>query len=56
VIEQTIGETPPDDYRNADFLLEHGMVDQVVTRREVPTVLGSVLRTRMMGRDRLPAA
>lgn len=56
VIEQTIGKTLPDDYQSADFLLERGMVDQAVTRREVPTVLGSVLRTRMMGRDRLPAA
>jgi acetyl-CoA carboxylase carboxyl transferase subunit beta len=56
VIEQTIGETLPDDYQSADFLLERGMVDRVVTRRDLPAVLGSVLRTRMMGRDRLPAA
>ncbi len=56
VIEQTIRETLPDDYQTADFLVKHGMVDRVVTRRELPAVLGSVLRTRMMGRDRLPAA
>jgi acetyl-CoA carboxylase carboxyl transferase subunit beta len=56
VIYQTIRETLPDDYQTADFLLERGMVDRVVTRREAPAVLGSVLRTRMMGRERLPAA
>ena len=56
VIYQTIRETLPDDYQTADFLLERGMVDRVATRRELPAVLGSVLRTRMMGRDRLPAA
>jgi acetyl-CoA carboxylase carboxyl transferase subunit beta len=56
VIYQTIRETLPDDYQTADFLLERGMVDRVVTRREAPAVLGAVLRTRMMGRERLPAA
>jgi len=56
VIYQTIRETLPDDYQTADFLVERGMVDRVATRRELPTVLGSVLRTRMMGRERLPAA
>ncbi|HLY77760.1 MAG TPA: acetyl-CoA carboxylase carboxyltransferase subunit beta [Caulobacteraceae bacterium] len=56
VIYQTIRETLPDHYQTADFLVERGMVDRVVTRRELPTVLGSVLRTRMMGRERLPAA
>jgi len=39
VIEQTIRETLPDDYQTAAFLVEHGMVDRVVTRRELPAVL-----------------
>jgi acetyl-CoA carboxylase carboxyl transferase subunit beta len=57
VIEQTIRETLPVNYQTAEFLVERGMVDRVATRRELPTVLGMVLRTRMMmGRARLSAA
>jgi acetyl-CoA carboxylase carboxyl transferase subunit beta len=56
VIHQTIRESLPDDYQTADFLVERGMVDKVAARRDLPAVLGSVLRTRMMGRERLPAA
>ena len=32
VIEQTIGETLPDGFQRAEYLLEHGMVDMVVPR------------------------
>jgi hypothetical protein len=32
------------------------MVDRVVTRKELPAILASILRTLMMGRSRLPAA
>jgi acetyl-CoA carboxylase carboxyl transferase subunit beta len=56
VIEQTIRETLPAGFQTAEFLVERGMVDRVVTRKELPTVLGSILRTLMMGRDRLSAA
>jgi acetyl-CoA carboxylase carboxyl transferase subunit beta len=56
VIEQTIRETLPAGFQTAEFLVERGMVDRVVNRKELPTVLGSILRTLMMGRDRLSAA
>jgi acetyl-CoA carboxylase carboxyl transferase subunit beta len=56
VIEQTIRETLPAGFQRAEFLVEHGMIDRVVTRAELPTVLGSILKTLMMGRSRLPAA
>jgi acetyl-CoA carboxylase carboxyl transferase subunit beta len=56
VIEQTIRETLPAAFQTAEFLVEHGMVDRVVTRKELPKVLGSILRTLMMGRERLSAA
>jgi acetyl-CoA carboxylase carboxyl transferase subunit beta len=56
VIEQTIRETLPAGFQTAEFLVERGMVDRVVTRKEMPKVLGSVLRTLMMGRKRLAAA
>ncbi len=56
VIEQTIRETLPPGFQTAEFLVDHGMVDRVVTRKELPRVLGSILRTLMMGRERRPAA
>ena len=56
VIQQTIRETLPAGFQTAEFLVERGMVDRVVTRKELPQVLGSILRTLMMGRERLKAA
>lgn len=56
VIEQTIRETLPPGFQTAEFQVDHGMVDRVVARAELPAVLGSILRTLMMGRARLPAA
>src|SRR5579871_2486337 len=56
VIEQTIRETLPAGFQTAEFLVERGMVDRVVARNELPKVLGSILRTLMMGRARLSAA
>jgi acetyl-CoA carboxylase carboxyl transferase subunit beta len=57
VIEQTIREVLPPSFQRSEFLVEHGMVDQVVARAEIPDKLASILKTLMMGRDRLsPAA
>ncbi|HEY5107170.1 MAG TPA: acetyl-CoA carboxylase carboxyltransferase subunit beta [Caulobacteraceae bacterium] len=55
VIEQTIRETLPPGFQTAEFLVERGMVDKVTPRKELPAVLGSILRTLMMGRARLAA-
>jgi acetyl-CoA carboxylase carboxyl transferase subunit beta len=56
VIEDTIRETLPSDFQTAEFLVDHGMIDLVVARKDLPGVLGSILRTLMMGRSRLAAA
>ena len=56
VIEQTVRETLPADFQTAEFQVAHGMVDQVVTRKDLPRVLGSILRTLMAGRPRAQAA
>ena len=56
VIEETIRETLPPGFQTAEFQVERGMVDRVVSRRELPAVLGSILRTLMMGRARRVAA
>jgi acetyl-CoA carboxylase carboxyl transferase subunit beta len=56
VIEQTIRETLPPGFQRSEFLVERGMVDQVVKRPDVPRVLSSILKTLMMGRERLSSA
>jgi acetyl-CoA carboxylase carboxyl transferase subunit beta len=56
VIEQTIRETLPAGFQTAEFLVERGMVDKVVHRKDLAATLGSILRTLMSGRDRLSAA
>ena len=56
VIEQTIRETLPPGFQRAEFLVERGQIDRVVTRAEMRPVLGSLLKTLMMGRDRSKAA
>ena len=51
-----IRETLPPGYQRSEYLVEHGMVDQVVERKNLPTVLGSVLGTLMAARARANAA
>jgi len=43
VIEQTIRQSPPKGFQTAESLLEHGMVDAVVARAELPATIASVL-------------
>jgi acetyl-CoA carboxylase carboxyl transferase subunit beta len=52
VIEQTIRETLPPGFQRSEYLVEKGMVDRVVPRKELLAVLGSILQTLMMGRAR----
>ena len=52
VIEQTIRETLPPGFQRSEYMVEKGMVDRVVSRNELPAVLGSILQTLMMGRAR----
>jgi acetyl-CoA carboxylase carboxyl transferase subunit beta len=56
VIEQTIRQTLPPGFQTSEFQADHGMVDSVVQRREIPAVLTSILRTLTAGRARLLAA
>ena len=45
-------ETLPPGFQRSEFLLEKGMVDRVVHRKELRQTLGSILGTLMMGRAR----
>jgi acetyl-CoA carboxylase carboxyl transferase subunit beta len=44
VIKQTLGQDLPEGFQTAEFLLTHGMVDQVVHRHELKRVVGTLLR------------
>lgn len=43
VIEQTIRQKLPDGFQKSEFLLEHGMLDAIVPRKELRDYLASVL-------------
>jgi acetyl-CoA carboxylase carboxyl transferase subunit beta len=44
VIKQTLGQDLPEGFQTAEFLLEHGHVDMVVSRLELKMTLGRLLR------------
>jgi len=47
VIEQTIRQKLPDGFQRSEFLLDHGMIDMVVDRREMKGIVARVLRMMM---------
>ncbi len=44
VIKQTIGQDLPEGFQTAEFLLEKGMLDTVVHRRDLKRTIGQLLR------------
>ena len=42
VIEETIKEKLPEDFQTAEYLLDHGMVDMVVHRKELKDTLNKL--------------
>jgi len=44
VIEQTIRQKLPDGFQRSEFLVEHGMLDLVIDRREMKATLSRILR------------
>jgi len=44
VIEQTIRQKLPEGFQRSEYLLEHGMVDMIVSRQEMKAKLTQVLR------------
>ncbi|HZS11316.1 MAG TPA: acetyl-CoA carboxylase, carboxyltransferase subunit beta [Nitrospirales bacterium] len=43
VIEQTIKQQLPDEFQRAEFLLEHGMIDMIVPRKELKETVSALL-------------
>jgi acetyl-CoA carboxylase carboxyl transferase subunit beta len=44
VIEQTIRQKLPEGFQRSEFLLEHGMLDLVIDRREIKSTIARALR------------
>ncbi len=51
VIEQTIKQKLPEGFQRSEFLLEHGMIDRIVPRREMRETLSTLLRQFMDARS-----
>jgi acetyl-CoA carboxylase carboxyl transferase subunit beta len=47
VIEQTIREKLPEGFQTAEYLLDHGMIDMVVHRHDIPGTVSRLLRILM---------
>ena len=43
VIETTVRENLPEDFQRAEFLLEHGFVDAIVKRTEMPDTIAKLV-------------
>jgi len=43
VIENTIREKLPDDFQTSEYLLEHGMLDMIVHRKDLRAQLATVI-------------
>jgi acetyl-CoA carboxylase carboxyl transferase subunit beta len=52
VIENTIRETLPPGFQRSEYLLEHGMVDIVVERKDLRDTLVRILR--LLRKDKSP--
>ncbi|MEI5905482.1 acetyl-CoA carboxylase, carboxyltransferase subunit beta [Bacillus spongiae] len=51
IIEQTIREELPEDFQTAEFLLEHGQLDDVISRLELKEKMTTLLDIHCSGRD-----
>jgi acetyl-CoA carboxylase carboxyl transferase subunit beta len=54
VIEQTIRQKLPEGFQRSEFLLEHGMLDLIIDRREMKSTIAKAFR--FMGQHPVEAA
>ena len=52
VIQQTIGQSLPEGFQTAEYLLEHGMLDRIVERCDMRKVVGEMLQILTSGTKR----
>ena len=44
VVEQTTKSTLPDNFQSAEFLLEHGFIDQIIPREDLRDTIVNILK------------
>jgi acetyl-CoA carboxylase carboxyl transferase subunit beta len=52
VIQQTIGQKLPKGFQRSEFLLEHGMIDMIVERKDMKSVLAKLLKLHKQDEER----
>ena len=56
VIEQTLGQKLPKGFQRSEFLLEHGLIDAIVERKDQQDVLGKLLKWHQRPKDQKEVA
>ncbi|EJF80361.1 acetyl-CoA carboxylase, carboxyltransferase subunit beta [Bartonella doshiae] len=56
VIQQTIRETLPEGFQSSEYLLEHGMIDMVISRLEMKATIARLLRLMMKCPPTVPSS
>lgn len=56
VIEQTIGQRLPEGFQRSEFLLDHGMIDRIVDRKQIVEELKPLLKHLFYNRSAMRAA
>ena len=56
VIEQTIRQKLPEGFQRSEFLLDHGMIDVVIDRRELKGLVARMLRMLLVSSAATPDA
>ena len=51
VIEQTIGESLPEGFQTAEFLLEHGFIDKIVERKDLKNTIYKLIQFHKGGEN-----
>ena len=55
VIRETVAQELPEGFQRSEFLLEHGFVDEIVSRDELKSTIAKLLRILADGLRRIPA-
>lgn len=51
VIEQTLKQKLPEGFQRSEFLLEHGFIDKIVSRKDMKNTLSQILRLHKGGKN-----
>jgi acetyl-CoA carboxylase carboxyl transferase subunit beta len=51
VIEQTIRQKLPEGFQTSEFLLEHGMIDKIIHRRQLKVSLSHYIDLLLQGKS-----